>query len=82
MTYRSKIIKSILTIIISTIILVCIFYIGVEFYKITYNLIYKLFEILILTIMLFTYIVVVDFQYYNIKWALKKIENDKKNLIK
>ena len=82
MTYRSKIIKSIITILISTIIFISLFYLGIKFYQNTDRLIYKALELLTLTIIIFMYIVIVDFQYYNIKWTLKKIQNDKKNLIK
>lgn len=82
MTYRSKIIKAIIIICCSTIICSFIIYMGIKLFLITDSFFYKTLEVITMILIAFVYVVVVDFQYYNIKWTLKKIENDKKNLIK
>jgi hypothetical protein len=82
MTYRSKIIKSILIIVFFKLILIGFFYAGIQLFINTESITYRILEILILIMILFIHIIVIDFQYYNIKWTLKKIQNDKKNLIK
>lgn len=78
-TYRSKIIKSILTIIISAIIIIAGVYVGVIIYNYTESIMFKILDILTIIMLIFICIITIDFQYYNIKWNLKKIKNEKNN---
>ena len=82
MTYRSKIIKAIIIICLSTIICALLIYMGIKLFEITDSIFYKTLEVITMILIAFAYWVIVDFQYYNIKWNIKRIENDKKNLIK
>jgi hypothetical protein len=78
-TYHSKIIKSILTIIISAIIIIAGVYVGVIIYNYTESIMFKILDILTIIMLIFICIITIDFQYYNIKWNLKKIKNEKNN---
>lgn len=82
MTYRSKIIKAILIICFSTIISALLIYMGIKLFAVTDSIFYKTLEVITMLLIAFIYWVVIDFQYYNIKWCKKRIENDKKNLVK
>ncbi len=82
MTYRSKIIKAILIICFSTIISALLIYMGIKLFAVTDSIFYKTLEVITMLLIAFIYWVVIDFQYYNIKWYKKRIENDKKNLVK
>ena len=77
MTYRSKIIKSILNIIISTLIIIAVLYVGIRVFNYTENIILKILDVLTIIMLLFIYIIIIDFQYYNLKWNLKKNKNKK-----
>lgn len=78
-TYHSKIIKSILTIIISAIIIIAGVYAGVIIYNYTESIMFKILDVLTIIMLIFICIITIDFQYYNIKWNLKKIKNEKNN---
>jgi hypothetical protein len=82
MTYRSKIIKAILIICFSTIISALLIYMGIKLFAVTDSIFYKTLEVITMLLIAFIYWVLIDFQYYNIKWYKKRIENDKKNLVK
>ena len=82
MTYHSKIIKAILIICFSTIISALLIYMGIKLFAVTDSIFYKTLEVITMLLIAFIYWVVIDFQYYNIKWYKKRIENDKKNLVK
>ncbi len=82
MTYRSKIIKAILIICFSTIISALLIYMGIKLFAVTDSIFYKTLEVITMLLIAFIYWVVIYFQYYNIKWYKKRIENDKKNLVK
>jgi len=82
MTYRAKIIKAIIIICLSTIICALLIYMGIKLFEITDSIFYKTLEVITMLLIAFICCVIVDFQYYNIKWNKKRIENDKKNLIK
>ncbi len=77
MTYRSNIIKSILNIIISTLIIIAVLYVGIRVFNYTENIILKILDVLTIIMLLFIYIIIIDFQYYNLKWNLKKNKNKK-----
>jgi hypothetical protein len=79
MTCRSKIIKSILIIVFLKLILIGFFYAGIQLFINTESIAYRILEILILIMILFIHIIIIDFQYYNIKWNIKKIKNEKNN---
>ena len=82
MTYHSKIIKAILIICFSTIISALLIYMGIKLFAVTDSIFYKTLEVITMLLIAFICWVVIDFQYYNIKWYKKRIENDKKNLVK
>lgn len=79
MTCRSKIIKSILIIVFLKLILIGFFYGGIQLFINTESIVHRILEVLILIMILFIHIIIIDFQYYNIKWNIKKIKNEKNN---
>ena len=55
---------------------------GIKLFAVTDSIFYKTLEVITMLLIAFICWVVIDFQYYNIKWYKKRIENDKKNLVK